>query len=176
MTAPGETRNTEDKAIVYSFSLSEQEIKNRQAKRIVARIGAGILLIGLLYGSYRIWNASIQPVNKFGILALVAFLALYLSRFAFSPSSESAGVEKRLVISERGIAVNNNFVEWAQIDQAELKNKREDKYLELRVNYKREGYTSPAQSYMFIWQIDRYGDREQIIADINRHLQSPVRL
>lgn len=176
MSVPDETTTSQEKAAVYSYSLSEQEIKTRRDKSILAKIGVVLLLVALLYGGYRVWSASIKPVNKFGVLALVVFLAFYLGRFTFTRSSDSAVTEHRLVIDERGVALNHNFVEWALIDQAELKNQRDGNYLELSVKYQREGYTAPAQSYLFIWQIDRYGDREQIIADLNQYLQTPVKV
>ena len=163
-------KTPQESKIEYSFSLTDKEIKAGQTKRIVARVGAGFLFLALLYGGYLIWKAPIAPVNKFGIMALLAFLAFYLGRFIFTSEAGPVAEVNILIIDEDGIALNNTFVEWDLIDKVEVKNRRDGKYLVIDIQYKREAYTAPVQNYLFIWQVERFGDVGEILARINRRL------
>jgi hypothetical protein len=165
---------THDHKIEYSFSLTEEEIKTRQRRRIITRIGAVFLLLALAYGIYLIWTTSMAMGNKIGILALLAFLGLYLVRFLITPIADPVSVENILVIDALGIALNNTFVEWELIDKVELKNRRDGKYLEISSQYKRDAYTAPVQNYLFVWQIERYGDVGEILAEIEGRLKASV--
>jgi hypothetical protein len=158
----------------YGYRLSEDEIKNRGYRDLPVRIAAGILLFIMLFGIFQIWRMPFALINKIGFSALPTFLVVYLVRFLLTPPPDPVLEENRLVIDGEGITVNNNYARWDSIDIAELKDRRDGKYLQISVSNMREGYTAPARETLFVWQVERFGDIDEIISQINLRLKEPV--